>query len=330
MEAIRNYLETMFRSMPNTPEVLRAKDELWQMMEDKYTELIEEGKSENEAVGTVIAEFGNLDELADELGIHQFMHTPDMEMAMPRRMISFEEVKEYLHDKKAQAVRIALGVFLCIASPIGCIIGEAVHINEGFGIAVLFACIALAVGLFVFSGILFDSKWNFLKKEPCAMDFETTDYVYEQKESNRVIFATLLVIGIGCCIISVVPVAVLDCIPIYAQVIDMEVIGGALFLFLVAVGVFLIVQGSIVNGSFDLLLKMNDEKTVGGNYVEGQKEVQYATPLMKSIMEVYWPTITCVYLIWSFLTYDWYMTWMIWPVAAIMHGVLKNMFRKQD
>ena len=31
------------------------------MMEDKYTELKNEGKSENEAVGTVIAEFGNLD-----------------------------------------------------------------------------------------------------------------------------------------------------------------------------------------------------------------------------------------------------------------------------
>ena len=63
MQAIRNYLETMFMNLPNTPEVLRAKEELWQMMEDKYTELKNEGKSENEAVGTVISEFGNLDDL---------------------------------------------------------------------------------------------------------------------------------------------------------------------------------------------------------------------------------------------------------------------------
>ena len=69
MEAIRNYLETMFLNLPNTPEVYKAKNELWQMMEDKYTELKNEGKSENEAVGTVIAEFGNLDELAEDLGI---------------------------------------------------------------------------------------------------------------------------------------------------------------------------------------------------------------------------------------------------------------------
>ena len=38
MEAIRNYLETMFLNLPNTPEVYKAKNELWQMMEDKYTE----------------------------------------------------------------------------------------------------------------------------------------------------------------------------------------------------------------------------------------------------------------------------------------------------
>lgn len=65
MDTIKSYLETMFANLPATAEVLKAKDELWGMMEDKYNELISEGKSENEAVGTVISEFGNLDELAE-------------------------------------------------------------------------------------------------------------------------------------------------------------------------------------------------------------------------------------------------------------------------
>ena len=59
MDAIKNYLDNMFANLPGTPSVLRAKSELGQMMEDKYTELIAEGKSENEAVGSVISEFGN-------------------------------------------------------------------------------------------------------------------------------------------------------------------------------------------------------------------------------------------------------------------------------
>ena len=73
METIKNYLENMFSHLPNTPEVQKAKYELYQMMEDKYNELIPEGKSDNEAIGIVISEFGNLDELADSLGIKRIL-----------------------------------------------------------------------------------------------------------------------------------------------------------------------------------------------------------------------------------------------------------------
>ena len=73
METIRNYLNTMFAGLPDTPEVRKAYEELAAMMEDKYTELIAEGCGENEAVGTVISEFGNLEELAQTLGIEEYM-----------------------------------------------------------------------------------------------------------------------------------------------------------------------------------------------------------------------------------------------------------------
>ena len=93
MNAIRNYLDNMFRNLPNTEEVRRAKTELLEMMEDKYEELIKEGKTENEAVGIVISEFGNLDELADSLGISEAVaENPDEN----KPMLSLDRVKEYL------------------------------------------------------------------------------------------------------------------------------------------------------------------------------------------------------------------------------------------
>lgn len=326
MQAIRNYLETMFMNLPNTPEVLRAKEELWQMMEDKYTELKNEGKSENEAVGTVISEFGNLDELAEELGIHQFMELPEVVAEQPRRTITMEDTKQFLHDKARQAFQMAFGVLLCIVSPVGIIISEAVHINELIGVLALFLCIAVAVGMFVFSGISI-KKWDFLKQEPCSLDFETTNYVHEKKDYNRGIFALFLVIGIGLCILSVIPVIIFGEINLHLQAVDLESMGAAFLLLFVAIGVFLIVYGSMIYGSFDELLKVNDVRTVGGNYVPEQKE-QYMTPAMATIMEVYWPTITCIYLIWSFLTFEWWVSWIIWPVAAIVHSILKSIFKK--
>ena len=117
METIRNYLETMFAGLPNTPEVLRARDELWQMMEDKYSELIAEGKSENAAIGTVISEFGNLDEIAGELGLDRVKGEKlslTKELAPERRHISMDEAKDYLREKGGSSLLTAFGVFLCI------------------------------------------------------------------------------------------------------------------------------------------------------------------------------------------------------------------------
>ena len=75
METLRNYLDQMFARYPETPEAIRAKAELWQMMEDKYNELTSGGAKESEAVGTVIAEFGDLEEVADSLGISTMLAT---------------------------------------------------------------------------------------------------------------------------------------------------------------------------------------------------------------------------------------------------------------
>ena len=101
MNTLKSYLESMFAKMPNTPEMRRAKDELWQMMEDKYNELLDEGKNENEAVGTVISEFGNLEELSKELGLEkEFSYQQESTKAeyadepyfSTQETLSFEEV----------------------------------------------------------------------------------------------------------------------------------------------------------------------------------------------------------------------------------------------
>lgn len=69
MDDIRGYLESVFSKLPQTPEAYRAKDELGQMMEDKYAELLAQGMSEKEAAKATIDEFGNPDEVLESLGV---------------------------------------------------------------------------------------------------------------------------------------------------------------------------------------------------------------------------------------------------------------------
>jgi hypothetical protein len=71
METIKNYLDALFLKLPDTYEARNAKRDLLALTEDKYEELIREGMAEHEAVGRVISDFGNLDEIADDLGFEK-------------------------------------------------------------------------------------------------------------------------------------------------------------------------------------------------------------------------------------------------------------------
>lgn len=161
MEAIREYLSNMFMNLPETPQVLRAKAELMEMMEDKYEELIAEGMSEKEAVGTVISEFGNLDELAEELGIGDFMKKEEEPQEKKSRHADRrwgpEEAKKYVAFAKTHARYVALGVMFCIWGPFLESVFDGA-INQGYlgtlvgnllGNMGMFLLVGVAVVLFV-------------------------------------------------------------------------------------------------------------------------------------------------------------------------------------
>ena len=61
MNVIDSYLDTLFAPYPDTPRLREARAELRTMMEDQQDGLMEEGLTESQAVGRVIAEFGSLE-----------------------------------------------------------------------------------------------------------------------------------------------------------------------------------------------------------------------------------------------------------------------------
>ena len=49
----------------------------------------------------------------------------------------------------------------------------------------------------------------------------------------------------------------------------------------------------------------------------------------KRISGNYWGCVTAVYLLVRFLTMEWHITWVIWPVAGIVWGVVSSIYRNQ-
>lgn len=283
MEAIREYLNNLFMSLPETPEVLRAKAELLEMMEDKYEELIQEGKSEKEAIGTVISEFGNLEELAEELGIDIFLkkeakdnkedeaETKEEESGAEQKnggaaggektravyCWGLEEARDYISYAWKHAKYIAIGVFLCICAPyVDCIMDGACAqgyispmIRNIIGNSGLFGMVAIAVALFCGASGM-KKRYGKLSRYCVLLDEKAGRYVGQKQAKDAQSRLTMRIVGISLCILSVVPSSVNYFTNLFLkEVFDSSVLPIA------GVGVLLLVLSASVGNRYEELDK---------------------------------------------------------------------------
>lgn len=293
MEAIREYLNNLFMSLPETPEVLRAKAELLEMMEDKYEELIQEGKSEKEAIGTVISEFGNLEELAEELGIDIYLkkETKDpgtnkeesgaepknsepagVEKTRTVYCWGLEEARDYISYAWKHAEYIAIAVFLCICAPyVDCIMDGACEqgyispmISNIIGTSGLFAMVAVAVSLFcVASGL--KKRYGKLSRYCVLLDEKAGRYVGQKQVKDSQSRLTMRIVGIILCILSVVPSSIN-----YFSDLFLEEIVDSSVLPIAGVGVlFLVLSASVGNRYEELDKAVKNAGKVQGKTFQG-------------------------------------------------------------
>ncbi len=276
MEVLKNYLETMFAKMPETEDVKRAKQELWSMMEDKYNELIAAGKQENEAIGTVISEFGNLDELSESLGLKKNESEPQpvefnpnrMHVEAPanyagKRLVSVDEALAYVSDVTTSRFLLGLGVMFCIFAPAGPILGSGLGdvfflkllsgLFEGIGVALLFVLAGVGVGFIVLSSAR-TREWKFIKKKSCCIDYDTRDMVKNEKELNGVKKSLMLSLGVVLCCISCVPVVFFGIL--FDGNFFSEALGPSMIFLLTGIGVFFILFSSAKDDAYKKLLSL--------------------------------------------------------------------------
>lgn len=272
MNAIRNYLDNMFRNLPNTEEVRRAKTELLEMMEDKYEELIKEGKTENEAVGIVISEFGNLDELAESLGISEAVaENPDED----KPMLSLDRVKEYLSMMSQYSMLVPLAIGLCIFSVAFNIIADAIPgFPEFFGVVCMFLSIGVAVGLFIYEGIRKNVYKEIYAKE-CSLSIESAEYVRSVRKNYKSTYALMSSFGICLCILSILNPMIIGSIPFIN-----DNFGAVLFFLFNALGVFLITSANIRMSGYDRLLELNEAGKMSEEFVPKSDRKVNKTPII--------------------------------------------------
>lgn len=238
--------------------------------------------------------------------------------------VSMEEANAFIEYKQESAPRIALGVLLCILSPIVLmLLGGAqqtgrlplTEMQAGMiGLIVLLLMIAGAVLLFVLTGMK-GSKYEYLEKNALDTAYGVSGMVRERMGREENDHTRRIAIGVVLCVLAAIPLFAL--LLWRGEDEWYGVLGVSAILLLVAVGVHTIVRTCIPWEGYRMLLEE-------GDYTRASKRGN------RKYSGIYWGLITAAYLAVSFITQRWDMTWIVWPVAGVLYGVVVEIVKLKE
>ena len=269
------------------------------------------------------------DELEEEEYVPSQMQENESESDRSVHKVTMEMANEYLQIIDWSAGKTAFATMLCILSPIVLLMLGAMsempdyHISEnaaaGIGICVLIVLIAIAVMIFILCGMK-TKKYEFLEKEDIETAYGVSGMVKEKRDAYHSPYVTQLVIGITCCICSVIPLFG----TLAVSESDFYMVSAVcMLLTLVAIGTYFIVRSAAKMNAMNQLMEEED-------YTRQKK---HENKKMSGPVTVYWLIATAIYLAWSFTTNDWDRTWIIWPVVGVLFSAfyaIVNGIRKKS
>ena len=251
--------------------------------------------------------------------------TPDTaEAPTPSRVVTVGEAKEYVSLVKKLSWYIAVGVGLCILSPILLIqlavLAEQGLLAEGLaaalGLGGLFAFVGAALALFIPSGCRL-SPYEYLEKEPFEAETGVIEAARREKAAYAGRFRAGVTTGVLLILSGVANLVVWACLPWVSEILVVGCVN--ILLALVAFGVFLMVRVCYINGAYEKLLQTG----------EFAREKKTHSPLKDAVLAAYWCGVTGLYLLLSFLTDAWHLTWIVWVVAALAESFIELAFAKR-
>ena len=315
METINNYLEGMFKNLPETEEIKKIKRDLYFNMEDKYNELKNEGKSENEAIGIVISEFGNIDELLEEMGINNNTTTKNKDNNL--KNLTYSEIKNYITLKFQTSKLVSIGVMIIMfAVSLFIAISSLIEDKVIFGnydseklsnipLIILIVSVAGAVALFISCGIKME-KYKYIDEGKFILD-KSTKIRIENERKDADFSSSNIIVGVTLCIFAAIPILISD-------IIDNDVysdVAVSITIFIVAFAVYIFINTGIKKEVYKKILKEEEFSETG------RKNEKF----IGMVASIVWPIVVCIFLICGLAFNLWHIAWIVFPITGILFGV---------
>lgn len=234
------------------------------------------------------------------------------------KRITIEEANAYIEQRKKASWRIALATFLCILSPITLFVlsmlselpnAIVTEMTAGaVGMVVLFAFVMCAVPLFIYCGFK-NQPYAFLDKNiPFELEYGVKGLVKEKKNAFRATYVTFNIIATCVCIFSAIPLVVLS----FTENVILVAAALAFLMIIAGIGAGMFIVVGVQNASMEKLLKE-------GEFTEQEKK---KTGIKEVVGSCYWGILTAVFLVVSFLTNYWHLTWIIFAVGGLLFPIV--------
>lgn len=255
------------------------------------------------------------------------------EQTVKPRHVTQEEARRYLQLQTAAIPKTTLGVALCVWSPIA-LIGLPVlrstlnwgfpeEICSGIGLCVLLVMIAAGVALLLTaSGKL--REFEYLEREPIETDNGTREQALSMQREMASFCTRQNTIGVVLCILSVLPLFALMCVPGVPD--GYYSLAVCALLLLVGIACLLLVRMGSMRGAVDKLLEQ-------GDYT---RESKAKSRFVGAVSAAYWLVVTAVFLFYTFGpngNCQPQYSWFIWAIAGVLYGALMaalSVYRKKS
>lgn len=231
--------------------------------------------------------------------------------------VSLQEMNAFLAQSAVNGQRVAVGTMICILSPALLILlstfGEisfAWHndLGSGIGLVVLLLMVAGAVAIFIINGEKM-KRYEYLKHGPFELAYGLSGIIKEKRTAYESTYVRNKTVGVVLCILCALPLIISSFLDAPDTVLNSCV---AILLGVVSCAVYLFITSGSIKGSYDQLLQEGDYEP---RMQENEKRIE-------RFAAVYWPIVIAIYLGWSFYTYNWGFTWVIWPIAGLLFGAI--------
>jgi nitrogen fixation-related uncharacterized protein len=189
-------------------------------------------------------------------------------------------------------------------------IGIPENLAAAIGIGILLLAVGIAVYLFIVNGMKAE-KYEDLEKHPVSLSETVSAMIREKKEAFRPVFARKIATGVLLIILGAAQMAITGVL-INPEGGPLEVLPVVVLLGLVALAVYLFITGGTEQEAYEILLNT-------GDYTASRRK---GNETMERFGGIYWTLAVVVYLVWSFTTFNWGSTWIVWPIAGVLYGLL--------